>query len=204
MDVCHLVAGCGIFLSDTTGVTTGRLVFGLIYSLTTFLWSDWSQIMLKCYVRPFKQLCYQPRMHELYRLTESASMTGKTLDQRHDKNVQIFPVCTVQTVEQKYAEADTVPPNTSHNYCPFEWCVDFFRPMVQNLSHVLLFLTFFSSSFSLAPSRVKMIPVWELRPTADTTILPDPSITWVPEERFKKLPVTTSTTVFFFTLIYWW
>ena len=54
------------------------------------------------------------------------------------------------------------------------------------LSHVLLFLTFFSSSWSPAPRRVKMMPVWELRPTADTTILPDPSITWVPEERLKR------------------
>lgn len=62
----------------------------------------------------------------------------------------------------------------------------FLRRVWQALSHVLLFLTFFTSSCSPAPRRVKMMPVWELRPTADTTILPDPSITWVPEERFKK------------------
>lgn len=44
----------------------------------------------------------------------------------------------------------------------------------------LPFFTFFSSSPSPAPKRVKMIPVWELMPTAVTTILPEPSITWVP------------------------
>lgn len=42
------------------------------------------------------------------------------------------------------------------------------------------FFSFFSSSSVPAPSRVKMIPVWELTPTAVTTIRPDPSITWVP------------------------
>lgn len=31
-----------------------------------------------------------------------------------------------------------------------------------------------------------MMPVWELRPTADTTIRPDPSITWVPEGQAKS------------------
>lgn len=40
--------------------------------------------------------------------------------------------------------------------------------------------SFFSSSTSPAPSKVKMIPVWELMPTALTTIFPEPSITWVP------------------------
>lgn len=51
----------------------------------------------------------------------------------------------------------------------------------------LLFFSFFSFSFSFssssppAPSKVKMIPVWEFTPTAVTTILPEPSITCVPE-----------------------
>lgn len=42
------------------------------------------------------------------------------------------------------------------------------------------FFSFFSSSSVPAPSRVKMIPVWELTPTAVTTMRPEPSITWVP------------------------
>ena len=42
------------------------------------------------------------------------------------------------------------------------------------------FFSFPSSSTSPAPSRVKMMPVCELTPTAVTSILPEPSITWVP------------------------
>lgn len=42
----------------------------------------------------------------------------------------------------------------------------------------LPFLLFFSSA--AAPSSAKMMPAWELIPTAVTTILPLPSITWVP------------------------
>lgn len=42
------------------------------------------------------------------------------------------------------------------------------------------FLSFFSSSSPLAPSKVKIIPVWEFTPTAVTTIRPEPSMTWVP------------------------
>ncbi len=51
--------------------------------------------------------------------------------------------------------------------------------------HFSPFFTFFSSS-SPAPKRVKMIPVWEFRPTALTNIRPDPSITWVPERKQKR------------------
>lgn len=47
-------------------------------------------------------------------------------------------------------------------------------------SECLLPFFFFSSSPSLAPKRVKMIPVWELTPTAVTNIRPEPSMTWVP------------------------
>lgn len=45
---------------------------------------------------------------------------------------------------------------------------------------LLPFFFFSSSSPSLAPKRVKMIPVWELIPTAVTNIRPEPSMTWVP------------------------
>lgn len=41
----------------------------------------------------------------------------------------------------------------------------------------LPFLSFFSSSSPPAPSKVKMMPVWEFTPTAVTTILPEPSMT---------------------------
>lgn len=44
------------------------------------------------------------------------------------------------------------------------------------------FFSFTSSSMSPAPSRVKMMPVCELTPTAVTSILPEPSITWVPKD----------------------
>lgn len=48
-----------------------------------------------------------------------------------------------------------------------------------------LFLSLPACSFSFssadAPSKAKMIPVRELTPTAVTSILPLPSITWVPE-----------------------
>lgn len=44
----------------------------------------------------------------------------------------------------------------------------------------LPFFFFSDSSPLLAPKRVKMIPVWELTPTAVTTIRPDPSMTCVP------------------------
>ena len=45
------------------------------------------------------------------------------------------------------------------------------------VSAVLPFLSFFSSSSPPAPSKVKMMPVWEFTPTAVTTILPEPSMT---------------------------
>lgn len=118
-------------------------------------------------------------------------MTGETSNQDHDKNVQIFPISTVQTVEicrSWHGDIQLSSQHFTHLLSLYDASVGdlfgfFFRPVAQDLSRVLLFLTFFSSSFSLAPSRVKMMPVWELRPTADTNILPDPSITWVPGER---------------------
>ena len=45
------------------------------------------------------------------------------------------------------------------------------------VSAALPFLSFFSSSSPPAPSKVKMMPVWEFTPTAVTTILPEPSMT---------------------------
>ena len=48
-------------------------------------------------------------------------------------------------------------------------------------SPFFIFFSSFSTSSAAAPRRVKMIPAWELTPTAVTRILPLPSITWVPE-----------------------
>lgn len=55
----------------------------------------------------------------------------------------------------------------------------------------LPFLSFFSSSSPPAPSRVKMMPVWEFTPTAVTSIRPEPSMTWVPEKRQERLQRAT-------------
>lgn len=54
------------------------------------------------------------------------------------------------------------------------------------------FFTFFSSFSLLAPKREKMIPVWEFRPTAVTSIRPDPSITWVPEWNQKERSISVN------------
>lgn len=51
------------------------------------------------------------------------------------------------------------------------------------------FFSFPSSSISPAPSRVKMMPVCEFTPTAVTSILPEPSITWVPAQPAEKQPL---------------
>lgn len=48
------------------------------------------------------------------------------------------------------------------------------------------FFSFFSSSSPPAPSKVKMIPVWEFTPTAVTNIRPEPSITWVPGDSVNR------------------
>lgn len=44
-----------------------------------------------------------------------------------------------------------------------------------------------SSSLCAAPNRAKIIPAWELIPTAATTIRPLPSITWVPDSNIGSL-----------------
>lgn len=62
----------------------------------------------------------------------------------------------------------------------------------------LPFFFFSSSSPSLAPKRVKMIPVWELTPTAVTTIRPEPSMTWVPMRKETKRVV-----VFLYLDMFW-
>lgn len=124
--------------------------------------------------------------------TESANTAGDKSNQHQlIKSANISnPHCSNSRVEI-FRQADSLSNRlSSQHFTHFLSSYDskqcLLRSVWQDFCSVLLFLTFFSSSFSLAPSRVKMIPVWELRPTADTTILPDPSITWVPEKRYKN------------------
>lgn len=148
---------------------------------------------------PFKQLCcYQPRLDEVYQLLWQRGTSNQ--HNQIEKNVQTSPICTVsnsrvEIFRGQHGDSCQTSLPTLHTITVLIWpsktstyvlFLFFPRRVSQALSHVLLFLTFFSSSCSLAPSRVKMMPVWELRPTADTSIRPDPSITWVPGGKIKK------------------
>lgn len=131
--------------------------------------------------------------------TESANTTGDKSNQHQlIKSANISnPHCSNSRVEI-FRQADSLSNRlSSQHFTHFPSSYDskqcLLRSVWQDFCCVLLFLTFFSSSFSLAPSRVKMMPVWELRPTADTTILPDPSITWVPKKKIQKSSLTTGT-----------
>lgn len=69
-------------------------------------------------------------------------------------------------------------------YHPNVWSMHSIPPFPSSpfnlfLSFLSFFLSFSPSSLE-APRRAKIIPVCELTPTAVTSILPLPSITWVP------------------------
>uniref|UniRef100_A0A6B0UT02 Uncharacterized protein n=1 Tax=Ixodes ricinus TaxID=34613 RepID=A0A6B0UT02_IXORI len=55
--------------------------------------------------------------------------------------------------------------------------------------HAFFFFFFFCSLFSVwaAPSRVRMMPAWELTPTAETSTFPLPSMTCVPENNMGSV-----------------
>lgn len=124
--------------------------------------------------------------------TQSANTTGDKSNQHQlIKSANISNLHCSNSRVEIFRQADSLSNRlSSQHFTHFLSSYDskqcLLRSVWQDFCSVLLFLTFFSSSFSLAPSRVKMMPVWELRPTADTTILPDPSMTWVPEKRYKN------------------
>uniref|UniRef100_A0A6B0UWQ1 Uncharacterized protein n=1 Tax=Ixodes ricinus TaxID=34613 RepID=A0A6B0UWQ1_IXORI len=61
----------------------------------------------------------------------------------------------------------------------------FLRPFLASF----FFFFFFCSLFSVwaAPSRVRMMPAWELTPTAETSTFPLPSMTCVPENNMGSV-----------------